>query len=565
MPETEPENPTETPGKSESLVRARLGFVLARPGIVAAWSWVRPNLTYFLTTRQPVLWLLALLIGIFVGGAAIAFRELVGAFQLIWLQDMSELVATAARRQPWWVILLAPAVCGAIVGLLLEKVMPGKRALGVADVIEARAMPARRIGFRSGVCSALIAAVSLGFGASAGREGPLVHLGATISNLFAERLRLGERASRILLACGAGAAVSASFNVPLAGVLFAHEVILGHYAARAFVPIVISTVSGTILSRLYFGEHAAFIIPDYQITSYWEFPAFAILGVVAALVAVGFQVSLIGADWIARNVDLKLWMRPIIGGLLVGAIGIAYPEILGVGYEAVNEALYGNLSITLLISLTLMKTLATAITLASRFGGGVFSPALYLGAMTGGAYGLIAAFVFPELASSGGVYAILGMGAVAASVIGAPISTVLIVFELTGGYTLTIALLITVAIAYGITLAMHGRSFFHWQLEMRGLFVQDGPHKYLVKNARISEIMRPLETPQSFDPGSGEAYLRPSDTLETALRTFDTGGQERIAVVKQDDATIMIGHAVQVDVLRQFNSALIKASEEEHR
>lgn len=565
MPEAEEHNPAETPAASNAPVRALNRFVKSLPGLVTVWHWVRPNMTYFLTTRQPLLWLLALLIGASVGGAAIAFRELIAAFQLIWLQDMSELVATAARRQPFWVILLAPVVGGAIVGLLLEKVMPGKRALGVADVIEARAMPARRIGFRSGVCSALIAAVSLGFGASAGREGPLVHLGATISNLFAEKMRLGERASRILLACGVGAAVSASFNVPIAGVLFAHEVILGHYAASAFVPIVISTVSGTILTRLYFGEHAAFIIPDYQIISYWEFPAFAILGVVAAMVAVGFQVSLIGADWIARNINLKLWMRPVLGGLLVGAIATSFPEILGVGYEAINEALYGHLSIALLISLTVMKTLATAITLASRFGGGVFSPALYLGAMTGGAYGLIAASVFPQLASSGGVYAILGMGAVAASVIGAPISTVLIVFELTGGYTLTIALLITVAIAYGITLALHGRSYFHWQLEMRGLFVQDGPHKYLVKNARVSEIMRPLESPQPFDPGSGDAYLRPSDTLETALRAFDAGGQERIAVVKQNDATIMIGHAVQIDALRQFNSALIKASEEEHR
>lgn len=550
--------------KTENRKKTFPALLYALPGLSAMIRWVQPNLIYFQTTRQPILWLMGLVAGAGVGVATIVFRELLGIFQLVWLQDMSELVATAARNRPWWVVLLAPAAGGLVVGLILERLMPGKRAFGVADVIEARVLTARSIPLASGVCSALVSAISLGFGASAGREGPVVHLSATLSSFLAGKLGLGGRTKRILLACGVASAVSASFNAPIAGVLFAHEVFLGHYAASAFVPVVIASVSGTILSRLYFGETAAFIVPDYQITSYWEFPAFALLGVVSAFVAIGFQTSLIGADWLARNIDIRLWMRPVIGGFAIGAIAIAYPEILGVGYEATNQALHGRLSIIMLLSLLAMKTLATAITFASRFGGGVFSPALYLGAMAGGAFGLIAAGVFPELASSGGVYAILGMGAVAASVIGAPISTALIVFELTGGYTLTIALLITVSISYGLTLALHGRSFFHWQLEMRGLFVQDGPHKYLIQTAHVREIMHPLPAPKPFDPASG-SYLRPADTLETALRAFDSGGEHCIPVVSPDDAATMIGHLFQVDVLRKFNSALVDASEEEHR
>lgn len=548
-----------------TIVRARRWLRFAVRVLV---HWVRPNLTYFFTTRQPILWLVGLITGTCVGAATIGFRELLSLFQILWLQDMSEFVATAARKQPWWVILLTPAVGGLVVGFMLEKLMPGKRAFGVADVIEARALTARAIPIMAGLYSALISTVSLGFGASAGREGPCVHLGASIASFFSEKLGLGGRSTRVLLACGVASAVSASFNAPIAGVLFAHEVILGHYAASALVPIVISSVAGTIISRLYFGETAAFIIPDYQITSYWEFPAFAILGVVSAFVAIGFQTTLIGADWVARHINIHLWMRPVLGGFLIGAIAVFYPEILGVGYEATNQALYGHLSIFTLLTLLVLKTLASAITFASRFGGGVFSPALYLGAMTGGAFGLIAGGFFPDLASSGGVYAMIGMGAVAASVIGSPISTVLIVFELTGGYTLTIALLVTVAISHGLTQALHGRSFFHWQLEMRGLFVQDGPHKYLVKNTHISEVMRPLgkdEKVARFDPGGGEAYLRPHDTLENALRAFDSGGQSRIPVVDPADVTKIIAYALQVDVLSHFNSALIRASEEEHR
>ena len=563
----EDQTPANQAPARKSVRDTLIAFVRLVPGGMVVARWIKPNVTYFWTTKQPTLWMAGLIVGAIVGATTIAFRELIGVVQLAWLRDMSEFVATAARAQPWWVVLLAPAFGGLLVGLMLEKLMSSRRAFGVADVIEARVMSGRNVSVKEGFFSAIISAVSLGFGASTGREGPVVHLGATISAFFSKWLNLAGKPERTLLACGVASAVSASFNAPIAGVLFAHEVILGHYAATAFVPIAIASVAGTVLSRIYFGETAAFLIPDYDITSYWEFPAFALLGLVCAFVAIAFQASLVGTDWVARNIKMRLLFRPIIGGFLIGFIALFYPEVLGVGYEATNLALLGKLSLTTLIALLFAKIIATAITFASRFGGGVFSPALYLGAMAGGAFGVVASGIFPDLSSSGGVYAILGMGAVAASVIGAPISTVLIVFELTGGYEITIALMVTIAISYGLTQAFHGRSFFHWQLEMRGLFVQDGPHKYLLKNARVSEVMQPIddEDETSFDPASGEAYLRPTDTLEAALRAFDTGGRTRILVVDNDDATKVIAHLQQVDVLRQFNSALISTSEEEHR
>jgi CIC family chloride channel protein len=363
-------------------------------------------------------------------------------------------------------------------------------------------------------------------------------------------------------------AISASFNAPIAGVLFAHEVILGHYATRAFVPIVISSSVGAIVSRIWFGDTASFIVPVYQITSYYEFPAFALLGAVCALVAVMFQFVLFGADFLARRSPIPVWALPVCGGLIVGLMAIAFPQILGVGYETTDLALWGQLPLALMLTLIVMKTLATAVTLAARFGGGIFSPALYLGAMTGGAFGIIAASVFPELASSQALYSILGMGAVAGAVLGAPISTTVIVFELTGGYALSIALLLTVAIAHGIAQALHGHSYFQWQLEMRGLFVKDGPHRTVLRNARVMDFMTLPEDgaePEYIDPDQPATTLKPTDTLEAALRIFDAGGHTRLPVVAEGEARQIVGWAEQVEALSHFNRRLIAASEEEHR
>jgi len=535
------------------------------PGILSAW--ISPNTTAFIQSREPLLWLLALITGLAVSIAAIVFREAIAITQYLWLGVTTETMASAAANVPWYFVLFTPAIGGLLIGWLLTRFLSTRRTGGVADVIEAKARGGRNIEMKEGLWSAFVSALSLGFGASAGREGPMVHLGATISTSVGERLRLPDWGNKTLLGCGVAAAVSASFNAPIAGVLFAHEVILGHYSKRSFIPIVISSVAGTILSRMHFGADAAFSIPDYQITSLLELPAFALLGLTCGVVAILFQFSLIGTDYVARHVTMPLWTRPAIGGLMIGAIGVVFPQILGVGYEATDQALKNQLPLILLLALIVFKTAATSITLASRFGGGVFSPSLYIGAMTGGAFGLIAASAFPELASSGGLYAILGMGAVAAAVIGAPISTVVIVFELTGGYALSIALLLTVSIAVGINQAVHGRSYFQWQLESRGMRMRDGPHRFMARNTRVADFMTPLAEGEDAarDTEDETPTLAPDTTLETALQTFDQGGHARLAVIDARDEAKIIGHATQVAALRIYNKALVDMSVEEHR
>lgn len=560
---------TSASGQSTTRRRGRRVAAITRESLQnAILERFQHNFGDFLGDRQPLIWLLGLVIGITVGYVALGFRKLIGLFQLPWLMTTSERVASAAAEVPWWAVLLAPAIGGLIVGYIIQHFVPGQRAHAVADVIESRSLRDCRIDPKTGLLSALLAAMSLGVGASAGREGPVVHLGATLASWLEHRFQLTAANRRALLASGVAAAVAASFNAPIAGVLFAHEVILRHYAMRAFVPIVIASVTGGVITRLHLGNFPAFTIPGYQITSYLEVPAFALLGVTCAVVAILFQFAIMASERIVWHFECPLWLRTGLGGLAVGAIAMVFPEVLGVGYETTDRALYMSLPLWLLLALIVAKTVATAITMAVRFAGGIFSPSLYLGALTGAAFGVIATGAFPEVGASHGLYAILGMGAVAACVLGAPISTILICVELTSGYELSLALLLTVSIAVGLNQALLGQSFFDWQLAKRGLFLQEGPHKSIMRRLTVSSFMSEREDDEEDKhlPADSDApWLLPSDTLERALRTFDRSGKTRVAVVSERDQSLIIGWVDRMHALNAFNKALIDAHVEEHR
>lgn len=568
----QPTGASAGPGERSATVTASDGPTGVVAGIRDAFAErIRSNLKELIDDRQLLVWALALVVGIAVGYAALAFRLAIGLFQLPWLHTTSERVVTAAAQVPWWHILLAPVIGGFVVGWLLDRYVTGKRPHAVADVIETRALRDCRIDVKTGLWSALLSAISLGSGASLGREGPVVHLGATIASWLEDRFRLDSASRRALFAAGVAAAVSSSFNAPIAGVLFAHEVILGHYALRALVPIVIASVAGGVVSRIHFGNYAAFAVPEYQITTYWEFPAFVLLGITCAAVAILFQLAIVATERIVWRFEMPLPVRTALGGLAIGSIALVFPQVLGVGYETTDQALYRNLPLSLLLMLIVAKTVATAISLTVRFAGGIFSPSLYLGAVTGAAFGIMATSTFPEVGASHGLYAILGMGAVAAAVLGAPLSTTLICFELTGGYDMTIALLLTVSISVALAQAFLGHSFFHWQLAKRGLFLQDGPHKTIMRRLTVAQFMAPLDrnlagsAAARFDTASGAAWLLPSDTLERALRAFDTSGGTRIAVVAEADTGVIVGWVERLDALDAFNRALIDATVEEHR
>ncbi|MFQ5467943.1 MAG: chloride channel protein [Kiloniellaceae bacterium] len=422
--------------------------------------------------------------------ASIAFRDGIDLVQRLGFGFDGEAVATLAGALPWWHILLVPTAGGLAIGLFVYFFLPGRRPPTVADVIEANALRGGRMSMAVGVKSAVVSAASIGVGASVGREGPVVHLGASLGAWMAERLHLGRAQSRTLLGCGVAAAVAGSFNAPIAGALFALEVVVGHYSLAAFAPVVVASVTATVISRMHYGDFPAFNLPGLStIASAWEFPGFVLLGVISALAAIVFMRAAMLVDDAWERTPVPGWARPAAAGLAVGAIALVFPQVLGVGYEATDAALSERYGLWLLMGLVVAKIAATSISLGSGFGGGVFSPSLFIGAMVGGAYGIIATSIFPDLSSGYSAYTIIGMGAVAGAVLGAPISTILIVFELTNDYTITIAVMIATSVASIITQQMYGFSFFTWQLDRRGVRVRGGHDIGAVRLTSARDVM----------------------------------------------------------------------------
>ena len=453
----------------------------------AAWSL---NMTRRLWRNdQFLLGVLAVVLGVAAAYGAIAFRTLISMVQWSALSTSSEDLLKFTVGLPWWQIVLAPALGGLIVGLIVRFFTAEQRPLAVADVIEAAALRSGRMSLSSGLKAAVVSAISIGSGASVGREGPVVHLGASLAAFVADRLNLSRGRALTLLGCGVAAAVAASFNAPIAGVFFALEVVVGHYALSAFAPIVIASVVGTVISRAHYGDFPAFIVAEHLVVSPWEFPIFALLGIASAGAAYLFMRGIFTMQEIADKVPGPVWIRPAMAGLVIGLLALAFPQILGVGYGVTDQALKGALGLELLLAMVFIKIFATSLCLGFGFGGGVFSPSLVVGAMLGGAFGATAALLAPDTLSSPGVYSMVGMGAVAGAVLGAPISTILIVFELTGDYKVTIAVMVAVVLASIIVRDVLGRSFFNWQLERRGIDLSGGRENEHLKSIKVRRVM----------------------------------------------------------------------------
>ena len=434
--------------------------------------------------------IIATIIGVGVGLLVTGFLELIEWVQWLFFHGRSEkLFASIARLSPWWVILLTPALGGLVAGLLIYWFIPDKRNHGVADVIESCALKGGHIDTKTGLVAIIAAGTALGTGGSVGREGPAVHVGATLGSWLAQRLKLTVNHSLTLVGCGVAAAVAASFNAPIAGVFFAIEVIVGQYALKVFAPVVIASVSSTLVIRSFVGDTPAFSLPDHTITSLWEIFAFGLLGSISAFLGFALIRSIgeIQRRWSLTKIPA--WVRPGVAGLGVGAIGIFVPEVLSVGYEATNLALTESLSWKILFVFLLAKFVATVIALGSGMPGGVFSPSLFLGAMLGGVFWYIIQPIVPELASSQNAYAIVGMASVAAAVLGAPISTLLIVFELTADYKLTVAVMIGTTMANLMLRQLGYTSFFHWQLASRNVDVRQDRSKQLLHTHSIENLI----------------------------------------------------------------------------
>lgn len=471
--------------------------------------------------------LVAIVVGAAASLAAIGFvdavhylneRLLISPYARVLAENRPMLVAAAT--------LLVPAAGGLVVGLVVHFLVQEKRGLAPPDAILAAQTSGPAPGFRSGVASTFAALISLGSGASVGQYGPLVYLGAMFGNLVG-RLRLNLRHQRsIAIACGVAAAISTAFNAPIAGLVFAHEVILRHYSLRAFAPVTVAAATGYIIANVIFDRPTLFLVNFDRVEHSYEFVFFALEGVLCAGLAWVFMLLLRLSTNTARRYIGLPWARPATAGLLVGLVALWIPEVLGIGQETLRFAtIEGAFGIGELALIIIAKLVLTALCVGFGFVGGVFSPALLIGILFGAFYGMVLPYLVPVPHSGLVVYAICGMMALASSVIGAPLTTILIVFELTRSYDLTIAAMVSVVFANLISYRVIGRSLFDLQLRARGFDLSLGRDKAILETHRIADYLSTEFTSASDRETVGDIRQRLVDDRRAEAMVVDDDGK----------------------------------------
>ena len=478
--------------------------------------------------------LLAIVLGSLVAYGAYGFRLSYRLFDQ-WVHDAGH-ISTGLSQ----LILLAAG--GLFFGLIL-KALGWERFRGPANVIVAVHERDGRFKARDGMITAACDALSLGLGASVGRYGPAIQLGATLGSLLGQAIGLTRTGLRVLLGCGVAAAISASFNAPIAGAIFAHEVIIGHFSLRAFAPITVASVVAVGVTRYHGFEYVALKLSEESLhLVVWEYAAYMLLGLVSAGVALVYMNGVLRTGELASRARLPIWIQPALGGAMAGAIGLWMPEVLGLGEKTMQSILDPRLAAStygagLLALLCLAKLMASVSCLGLRYPGGVFSPALFMGAALGG----LAGFAMPFLDYQ--ICVLVGMGALVASVIGAPIATILIVFELTENYQAATAVMIGVVAANALVTKYYARSIFHRQILRWGIDIDRPREQRLMAARRVEEIMSP-----------DYLQVEPACTAAELQKLVSRGHQGDVFVVEGDQrklrgvlsiATLLTAHEKQ--------------------
>ncbi len=370
----------------------------------------------------------------------------------------------------------------------------------------------------------LASAINIGSGGSVGREGPIVQIGSTIGSTLGQAFHMSDDRVRTLVACGAAGGISATFNAPIAGVFFALEIILGEFTTRAFGVVVISSVTADYIGRSFFGNVPSFPVPPYELVSPYEFGLYAGLGVLAALAGVAFTRTLYWFEDLFDGIHMPEYLKPIPGGLLLGTMGLFLPQIFGVGYPAMGQALDGNYGLGLLLILVVAKILAVSLTIGSGGSGGVFAPSLFIGAMLGTAFGTGVHAAMPGLTAPAGAYGLVGMGAVFAGAARAPITSVIILFELTGDYRIILPLMLAVVIATQISDALSRDTIYTLKLRRRGIDLRAGKEVNTMVSIEVAQAMRTQIAQAHPSTTAAEAGEMLEESKERALLVVDEEG-----------------------------------------
>ncbi|GMR04627.1 MAG: chloride channel protein [Thermodesulfobacteriota bacterium] len=435
-----------------------------------------------------VLLLIAVLIGVVTGFLAIAFRyALLIVIKLLW-QNQSEVIAAVAGMK-WYIILAIPVIGGLLIGPIISFWAPETSGAGVPEVIHTVVSKDGVIRHRTTLFKILATVISIGTGASVGREGPIVHIGGSVGSSIGQLIGVSAEWRRVFLACGAAAGIAATFNAPMAGLLFAAEIILVDFQVSYLSHIAISSITATVISYHFLGTFPTFDVPHYSLVTYWEIPLYIVLGVAAGGVAIAFTRLTSKVEDTFTHFKIPVYLRPAIGGFLVGLIAIKAPHILGVGYQSVNLVLAAKMTGALMLAIIILKLLASAFSLGAGFSGGIFAPSLVMGSLLGGFFGVVANGFFPGNIGASPAYALVGMGAVVAGTTMAPITAIFTIFELTYNFEIILPLMTSCITSLIVVQTFYGHSFYETKLIRKGVRFVRGRDSHMLRSMRVGEYM----------------------------------------------------------------------------
>ncbi len=577
------------------------------------------RLAYLLDRWQPpetaVLVATALIVGLGAGFGAVIFRWLIG-----WFTTLSFVTAQSALSfMGRYYVIIIPAIGGLFVGPMIYFFAREAKGHGVPEVMEAVAMRGGRIRPIVVVIKSLASSICIGSGGSVGREGPIVQIGSALGSTLGQILHLSDDRIRNLVACGAAGGIAATFNAPIAGVLFALEIILGEFSAGYFSTVVISSVMASIIGRIFLGDEPAFPVPPYSMVSPWELLLYAVLGIVAAFVAIAFTRTLYKFEDIFDAWRFPEYFKPVVGGLGMGIIGLYFPDLFGVGYEAIERALLGEMLGGMVLLLLVLKVIATSLTIGSGGSGGIFAPSLFIGSMLGAAYGVAVHHWLPTITAAPGAYALVGMAAVFAGAARAPITSIIILFEMTDDYRIILPLMFATVISTLLSEHLSRESIYTLKLTRRGIHLERGRDIDVMQSITVGEAMTPdpetvsvnttlreladrfatshyhgypvldeegklcgVVTLQDLErvtrngkrpPGATVEQIctrnplvaYPDEPLWAALKRIGTRDIGRLPVVSREDPTKLVGLIRGNDIIRAYNKAIARRVELQHR
>lgn len=476
---------------------------------------------------------LGLVVGAGAGAGAVVFRYLIyGVTELATgRRDYSNVGHVPSPHFPGFgifFVILVPVLGGLIYGPLIDRFAREARGHGVPEVMLAVAEKGGRIGPAVAVVKSVASAICIGVGGSVGREGPIVQIGSALGSTIGQRLKVPEDRLRLMVACGAAGGISATFNAPIAGAFFGLELILLDFKTESFGIVVLASVTADVIGRAVFGSHPFLSLPQFHLASNYDYLLYAALGVAAAVVGVGFIKVLYGMeDLFDRYWPGPEWSRPATGGVLLGLLLLALPEMYGVGYPVLEAGVRGHYVSWFLLVLLVGKLGAVSLTIAIGGSGGVFAPSLFMGAMLGTAFGDVAHHLFPVVAGNPGAYGLIGMGAVFAGAARAPITAVIIIFELTGDYAIILPLMVAIVLAAGVSNLLSTETIYTLKLRRRGIDIFRGQAANLMELLTVADAMAPVPEPVAATLPLNEVIARLTHEGRDALPVVEANGDYR--------------------------------------